>query len=82
MKHKLSEFWFWYKEPVTILVLGTIVISSAIYFLILGQANSYKYNCELDRKPNFYTTFFIDDSTYAYDPKGFCATLRERMANE
>jgi hypothetical protein len=63
-------------------VLGVIALSSAIYFIILGQANHYKYNCDLDRRPNFYTTFFIDDSTYAYDPEGFCATLRERIAKE
>ena len=82
MKHKLIEFWFWHKELVTIIVLGVIALSSAIYFIILGQANHYKYNCDLDRRPNFYTTFFIDDSTYAYDPEGFCATLRERIAKE
>jgi hypothetical protein len=82
MKHRLNEFWFWNKELVTIIVLGAIALSSAIYFVILAQANHYKYNCELDRRPNLHTTVYIDDSTYAYNPAGFCAELIKKMANE
>lgn len=86
MKSKLKEFWFWYHEA----VIGTAVVFSIIFgsigllffFYTVGWSNQYKVDCNLTTGPSLYTTFWTNNDTYAYDPEGFCATLRERIANE
>ena len=78
----MREFWDDYKEGIAVLTFAITLIVGVTYALLLGQANVYKYNCELDRRPSFYTSFFIADNQYAYDPKGFCDFLKEKMEKE
>lgn len=86
MKSKLKEFWFWYDEA----VIGIVVVFSIIFgsigllffFYTVGWSNQYRIDCKLPTGPSLSTTFWTNNETYAYDPEGFCATLRERIANE
>ena len=86
MKNKLTEFWFWNKEFVggTIVAITVIFGSIGLLFLFytVGWSNQYKIDCKLTTGPSLSTTFWTNNDTYAYDPEGFCATLRERIANE
>jgi hypothetical protein len=82
MKHWLSNFWDWYSEEV---IAVSIIVSIALsMFLGLGflEANKLKYNCDLNKRPSFYTALMINDKQYAYDPKGFCDKLKEKMGQE
>ena len=78
----MSDFWDDYKEGIAVVTIAITFIVGITYALLLGQANTYKYNCELDRRPNFHTSFFIASEQYAYDPKGFCDFLKEKMEKE
>ena len=82
MKHRLERFWYWNKETIMFIMFGAVFLVGVVYLLLSMQANTYKYNCELDRKPNYHTTFFIADDQYAYDPEGFCIFLKQKMEQE
>ena len=82
MKYRLEQFWYWNKEIVIFIVSIIIAGVGVAYLLLSTQADIYKYNCELDRKPNYHTTFFIADDQYAYDPEGFCTFLKQKMEQE
>lgn len=82
MKEFFKDFWYWYSEPILATIGFILFIISVAYGLLLGQANVYKYNCDLERRPSLSTTFWIADETYAYDPQGFCNKLKEKMAQE
>ena len=75
----MKDFWDWYKEEIAMIAFAILFIMGISYALLLSQANTYKYNCELDRRPSFYTSFFIASDQYAYDPKGFCDFLKKKM---
>jgi hypothetical protein len=86
MKNSLSEFWDWNRE----FILGAIVFVVGVFlsivllffFYTVGWSNQYRIDCNLTTGPSLSTTFWTNNDTYAYDPEGFCATLRERIANE
>lgn len=80
--------WWQYNDHyilgAVIAVIGIVFGAFCLVYFAGGSmsATQYKYNCNLDRKPSLHTAFFIDDSIYAYDPKLFCDTLKEKMAKE
>jgi hypothetical protein len=86
MKSKIKEFWFWYDEA----IIGIAVVFSIIFgsigllflFYTVGWSNQYRIDCNLATGPSLSTTFWTNKDAYAYDPEGFCATLRERIAKE
>lgn len=78
----MRYYWNNYKEGIVVITLAITFIVGISYALLLGQANTLKYNCELDHRPNFYTSFFIATDQYAYDPKGFCDFLKKKMEQE
>ena len=79
MKHKIENWWYWNSGFVLAPLAIIIFIVFISWLLLLGQANTYKYNCNLNHRPDFYTTFFIASDTYAYNPDLFCNTLKEKM---
>lgn len=79
MKRWLSNFWDWYSAEV---IVASIIVSIALSMflgLVFLEANKLKYNCDLDKKPSFYTALMINDKQYAFDPEGFCNKLKEKM---
>ena len=79
MKQKIKNWWYWNSEFVLFPLAIVVLIVSIFSGMLLIQANAYKYNCNLDHRPDLYTTAFIADSTYAYNPTLFCNTLKEKM---
>jgi hypothetical protein len=80
--------WYYYngqyvlRVMLGLLIAGTIFVTlaaSILFALVLTQANTYKFNCNLSHRPDLYTTFFIGNGTYDYNPELFCNTLREKM---
>ena len=82
MKRWLNDFWFYHSEVVIAILLFATVMVTAVFGLGLLEANKYKYNCDLNERPTIHTAFMIDDTQYAYDPKGFCDKLKEKMVQE
>ncbi len=79
MKHRIKE-WFYWNGFIIWSTLGFIaVIAGLLFGLLLAQANTYKFNCKLDHRPDLYTTAFIASDTYAYDPEFFCNHLKQEM---
>jgi len=87
MKSKIKDWYYYNGEDVIRVVVGLIAASilfvtiaaSILLALVLTQANTYKFNCNLSHRPDLYTTFFIGNGTYDYNPELFCNTLREKM---
>ena len=79
MKHRIKEWFRWYGFAVWSSLAIIIFIVGVFFLLLLGQANTYKFNCKLDHRPDFHTTFFIANDTYAYDPEFFCNHLKQEM---
>jgi len=82
MKRWLSNFWDWYSEETIAILIVVSVIVGAFFGLGIFQANQYKYNCDLNKRPSIHTAIMIEDTQYAYDPKGFCDKLKEKMGQE
>lgn len=81
MLQRIKRWWDWNDLNIIVFpVLGLIAATFiAGWLLLLGQAHTYKFNCNLDHRPDLHTTLFIADETYAYNPELFCNTLREKM---
>ena len=79
MISKIKE-WFYWNDYIILPIAGFITFCIAIGgIVLLSQANVYKFNCNLSHRPDLYTTAFIANDTYAYNPKLFCDTLKEKM---
>lgn len=79
MISKIKDWFYWYGDIFYPVIAFLVLIVGVVWFLLLGQANVYKYNCNLNHRPDFYTTAFIANDTYAYNPTLFCDTLKEKM---
>ena len=79
MKKAIKDFWYWYSDAVWATFVIIIVAIGVIFGLLLAEANTYKFNCKLDHRPDLYTTAFIADTSYAYDPEFFCNQLKQEM---
>ena len=84
MIQKIKDWWDWNDVDLIAIpiLLFTIAIATAAWLLLIAQSNQYKIDCNLATGPSLKITFWTTDSPYAYDPEGFCATLRDRIANE
>jgi hypothetical protein len=86
MKNNLIYFWDNYKKAVYAIVAyitGVIIgISLLVFFYLVGWSNQYKIDCNLATGPSLHTTFWTNNDPYAYNPEGFCAKLKERIANK
>ncbi len=87
MKQAIKSWWFFEGKDVLTFVGSILAIGTGIVLGIILAAGhlsgiNYKYNCNLDTRPSLKTSLLIDSSEYAYNPEGFCAKLKEKMANE
>lgn len=84
MKNRIKNWWYWNDELiyafVTVIISCVLIVSSIISALAWLQGNTYKYNCNLDHRVDWYTTLMINGDSYAYDPQGFCDYLKEQVA--
>lgn len=86
------KFKYWLSRHY--IVAGTLVLISYILAWLAGAAlligagafivgaterSQLKYNCQLDTYPSYRIALIINTDPYAYDPVGFCKTLKERM---
>ena len=71
-----SSFFGFFILP--LLFIGALI--GTVFFIVLFQANTYKYNCHLSHRPDFHTALFIANDTYAYNPDYFCNQLKAEMA--
>lgn len=76
----IKEWWYWNGEYVFPVVV--IAFLAGIFIALLGllEANSIKYNCNLDKQPSIYMAWMINTDVHDYAPEKFCADIRERMA--
>ena len=77
---EVKEWWYWNSEYVTPVILIIWFFIGVVMVLGLLQANSIKYNCNLDKRPSIYMAWMIDTDVHNYAPEKFCADVRERMA--
>ena len=64
MKSKIKDWYYYNGEDVIRVVVGLIAASilfvtiaaSILLALVLTQANTYKFNCNLSHRPDLYTT--------------------------
>ena len=78
MIYKIRRWLYWHDWVYFIAGLVAFAIS---LILLIGYVTgkSLQYNCELDKRPSMYISMMIDDEPYAYDPEGFCTTLKQKM---
>ena len=79
MKEYFKDLWYWYSNAFFAVLAFISVIFTIIVLFIWGAGNTMKYNCNLEHRPDWYTTTMIADDTYAYNPEGFCNMLKQKM---
>lgn len=64
-----------------IIALASVATSFLVFLGAIYTGNQYKYNCNLDHRPDWHTVLLINGETYAYDPKYFCSQIKEKVVN-
>jgi len=77
---KIKEWWYWNGEHIVPIMLIVLFVINFVAVLGLLQANSIKYNCNLEKRPSIYMALMINTNVHDYAPEKFCADVRERMA--
>jgi hypothetical protein len=81
-----KSWWYWHGEVVKFILMtlvGLVTLIGGIFLgLLFASANSLKYNCDLQHRPTLYVTMMTNSDSYAYNPQGFCATLKKHMAED
>lgn len=84
MKNRIKNWWYWNNDIIgriiIVIISFVLIFSSIVSGLVWLQGNTYKYNCNLDHRVDWYTTLMINDDSYAYNPEGFCDYLKEQVA--